>query len=315
MLPLLLAALSVLTACDKLPGATRPRTDFDARAAMEYAKVQVAFGPRVPGTPQAIRAGDWIVTMMKQRADTVIEQRFTHRTLDGTELPLRNILARFRPQAAQRILYVTHWDTRPTADEDLVLGNRGTPILGANDGASGVGLFVALGDALKKTPSNVGVDLLFVDGEDYGKSFDPPYADVLLGSQYFADHLPSPDYRPIFGVLWDMIADRDLNIYQESNSVAKAPEVVSRVWGKAADLGYSGYFIPEVGQEVTDDHVPLLKKGIRMIDVVDIDYGPRDASGRVNPNYHHTLQDTMDKISDRSFQVVGDVALSLLKDN
>jgi glutaminyl-peptide cyclotransferase len=317
MLPLslLLAALSALTACDKLPGAFGPKTGFDAKAAMEYTKAQVAFGPRVPGTPQAARAGDWIVAMMKQRADTVIEQRFTHRTLDGKELPLRNILARFRPQATQRILYVTHWDTRPTADEDPVLGNRGTPIPGANDGASGVGLFVALGDALRKTPPNVGVDLLFVDGEDYGKSFDPPYADVLLGSQYFADHLPSPDYRPIFGVLWDMIADKDLNIYQEANSVAKAPEVVSRVWGKAADLGYSRYFIPEVGQEVTDDHVPLLKKGLRLIDVVDIDYGPRDSFGRPNPNYHHTLQDTIDKISDKSFQVVGDVALSLVKDN
>jgi glutaminyl-peptide cyclotransferase len=310
----LLAALSAQTACDKLPGASRPKTEFDAKAAMGYTQAQVAFGPRVPGTPQATRAGDWIVSMMKQRADTVIEQRFTHRTLEGKELPLRNILARFRPQATQRILYVTHWDTRPTADEDMVLGNRGTPILGANDGASGVGLFVALGDALKKTPPNVGVDLLFVDGEDYGKSFDPPWADVLLGSQYFAEHLPTPDYRPIFGVLWDMIADKDLNIYQEGYSIAQAPEVVSRVWGKAAELGYDKYFIPEAGQEVIDDHLPLLKKGLRVIDVVDIDYGPRDASGRPSPNYHHTLQDTMDKISQRSFQIVGDVALSLLKD-
>jgi glutaminyl-peptide cyclotransferase len=310
----LLAALCALTACDKLPGASRPKTEFDAKAAMGYAQAQVAFGPRVPGTPQAARAGDWIVTMMKQRADTVIEQRFTHRTLEGKELPLRNILARFRPQASQRILYVTHWDTRPTADEDMVLGNRGTPILGANDGASGVGLFVALGDALKKTPPNIGVDLLFVDGEDYGKSFDPPWTDVLLGSQYFAEHLPTPDYRPIFGVLWDMIADADLNIYQEANSIAQTPEVVSRVWGKAAELGYDKYFIPEAGQEVTDDHLPLLRKGLRVIDVVDIDYGPRDASGRPNPNYHHTLLDTMDKISQRSFQIVGDVALSLIKD-
>jgi glutaminyl-peptide cyclotransferase len=311
----LLAALSALTACDLLPGASGPKTDFDAKAAMGYTQAQVAFGPRVPGTPQAAKAGDWIVAMMKQRADTVIEQRFTHRTLDGKMLPLRNILARFRPQATQRILYVTHWDTRPTADDDRVLGNRGSPILGANDGASGVGLFVALGDALKKTPPSVGVDLLFVDGEDYGKSFDPPWADVLLGSQYFAEHLPSADYRPIFGVLWDMIADKDLNIYQEGYSVTQAPEVVSRVWGKAAELGYKKYFIPEVGQEVTDDHLPLLKKGLRVIDVVDIDYGPRDASGRPSPNYHHTLLDTMDKISERSLQIVGDVALSLIKDN
>ncbi|MDQ6634250.1 MAG: glutamine cyclotransferase, partial [Gemmatimonadota bacterium] len=98
----LLAALSALAACDRLPGASGPKTDFDAKAAMGYTQAQVAFGPRVPGTPQASKAGDWIVAMMKQRADTVIEQRFTHRTLAGKDLPLRNILARFRPQATQR---------------------------------------------------------------------------------------------------------------------------------------------------------------------------------------------------------------------
>ena len=315
MLTFLLLALPTLGACDKLPGRSGPRTAFDANAAMAYTKAQLAFGPRVPGTPAHVKAGDWIASTMKQRADTVIEQRFTHRTLDGKELPLRNILARFRPSATQRILYVTHWDTRPTADEERVLGNRNTPIPGANDGAAGVGLLIALGDALKKTPPNVGVDLLFVDGEDYGKSFDPPYTDVLLGSQYFAGHLPSPDYRPIYGVLWDMIADKDLNIYQEARSVTSAPEVVSRVWQKAADLGYAKYFIARVGQDVTDDHVPLLEKGLRVIDVIDIDYGPPGPSGGAEPSYHHTLQDTIDKISVKSLQIVGDVALSLLTDN
>ena len=315
MLTTLLLVLPALAACDKLPGSDRPKTAFDAAAAMTYTKAQLAFGPRVPGTPGHVKAGDWIVTMMKQRADTVIEQRFTHRTLDGKELPLRNVLARFNPAATQRILYVTHWDTRPTADEDRVLGNRNTPILGANDGAAGVGLFVALGDALKKARPGVGVDLLFTDGEDYGKTFDPPYADVLLGSQYFAEHLPSPDYRPMYGVLWDMIADKDLNIYQEELSVRQAPEVVSRVWQKAKDLGYAKYFIPEAGGGVTDDHVPLLNKGLRVIDVIDYDYGPPAPGGGASPSYHHTLQDTIDKISVRSFQIVGDVALSLLSDS
>ena len=315
MLTILLLSLPLFGACDALPGATAPKTAFDANAAMEYTKAQLAFGPRVPGTPGHVKAGDWIVQMMRQRADTVIEQRFTHRTLAGKELPLRNVLARFNPAATQRILYLTHWDTRPTADEDRVLGNRGTPIPGANDGAAGVGLLVALGDALKKTPPGIGVDLLFVDGEDYGTSFSPPYSDVLLGSQYFAANLPSPDYRPIYGVLWDMIADKDLNILQEARSVTSAPEVVSRVWQKAADLGYAKYFIPRVGQDVTDDHVPLLAKGLRVIDVIDIDYGPPAPGGGASPSFHHTLEDTIDKISVRSLQIVGDVALALLTDS
>jgi glutaminyl-peptide cyclotransferase len=313
MLVLLLATLPSLTACDLLP--SRAKTAFDADSAMSYARQQVAFGPRVPGTPQAAKAGDWIVAMMRQRSDTVIEQRWTHRTADGKDLPLRNILARFRPNAPQRILYLTHWDTRPIADADPILGNRGTPIPGANDGAAGVGLLIALGDALKKTPVNVGVDLLFVDGEDYGKSFDVPYTDVLLGSQYFAEHLPSANYRPIFGILWDMIGDKDLNILQEGNSMRQAPEVVSRVWQKAADLGYEKYFIPRQGYDVTDDHVPLLNKGLRVIDVIDLDYGPLGPDGTANPSYHHTLQDTIDKISTKSLQIVGDVGLGLLGDS
>ena len=313
MLTLMLAAaLPLLGACDKLP--MRARTAFNADSAMSYTRAQVAFGPRVPGTPGAEKAGDWIVTMMKQRADTVIEQRWRHRTLKGDSLPMRNILARFRPQATQRVLYITHWDTRPMADSDPVLGNRHTPILGANDGAAGVGLFVALGDALKKTPPNIGVDLLFVDGEDYGESFAAPYADVLIGSQYFVNHLPTPDYKPMYGVLWDMIADADLNIMQEARSVQSAPEVVTRVWQKAADLGYDKYFMPQVGQDMVDDHVPFIEKGFHVIDVIDYDYGPRGPNGQSNPSYHHTLGDTMEHISAKSFQIVGDVALSLIID-
>lgn len=317
MLPLLLVALpaTVLAACDRLPGATPgPRTAFNAAAAMEYTRAQLAFGPRVPGTAGAAKAGDWIVTMMRARADTVIEQRWVHRTLAGDSIPLRNVLARFNPGATQRILYLTHWDTRPRADSDPVLGNRTLPVPGANDGAAGVGLLVALGDALKATPPSVGVDLLFVDGEDYGASFDKPWADVLLGSQYFARNLPSPDYRPIFGVLWDMIADAHLNILQEGHSVSNAPEVVARVWGRAAELGYGKWFIPQGGDTVTDDHLPLIERGLRVIDVIDLDYGPPGPGGRASPNYHHTINDTIEHISQQSLQIVGDVALSLLMD-
>jgi Zn-dependent M28 family amino/carboxypeptidase len=174
------------------------------------------------------------------------------------------------------------------------------PVPGANDGASGVALFIALGDVLKKTPPSVGVDLLFVDGEDYGDF--SKNQDVLLGSTYFASNLPSPGYRPLFGVLWDMIGDRDLEIYQEGNSIQQAPEVVKRVWDQAADLGYGRYFIPQYRYTVTDDHIPLLKAGLRVIDVIDFQYPP-----------HHTPQDTFDKVSSESLQIAGDVATALVQ--
>jgi Zn-dependent M28 family amino/carboxypeptidase len=236
---------------------------------------------------------------MRRRADTVIEQRWTHVTARGDTLPLRNVLARWRPDAAGRVLYLTHWDTRPVSESASDPAQRRLPVPGANDGASGVALFVALGDVLKRTPPSVGVDLLFVDGEDYG-DFDKKQ-DVLMGSTYFAAHPPEPGYRPLYGVLFDMIGDADLRIYQEVNSVQAAPEIVSRVWGQAAELGYQRVFVPEARFQVTDDHIPLIDKGWRVIDVIDIEYP-----------YHHTPQDLLDKVSARSLQIVGDVATALV---
>lgn len=294
------AVALALTACRDV----RPQTAFDGQKALGYVRDQLAFGPRIPGTEGARRTGDWIVQKMRPLADTVIEQRWTHVTAKGDTLPLRNILARFRPNEKQRILYLTHWDTRPVADDSPILGDQKRPVPGANDGASGPALFIALAEVLKKTPPQYGVDLLFVDGEDYG-TFSPE-VDVLMGSKYFADHLPDPGYQPLFGVLYDMIGDAKLDIRQEAFSVQAAPEVVARVWSTAEDLGYSKYFLPEGGVAVTDDHIPLIKKGLRVIDVIDIDYVSEDQ------NYHHTVYDTIDKVSAKSLQIVGDVAVTLV---
>ena len=295
---LFISLLLVGTACKgKEPKAGR----FDGEAALRYAKAQLDFGPRIPGTTGAQKAGDWIVNEMKRRADTVIVQTWTHTTADGKQLPMRNILARYNPKATDRILYVTHWDTRPISDGAENLGERQLPVPGANDGASGVGLFVALGDALKKNPPSGGVDLLFVDGEDYGE-FDDALADVLIGSAYFAKHPPDSAYKPIFGVLWDMIGDKDLAIKKEGYSLKRAPEVVDRVWSKAAELGHEGIFLNVDTGAITDDHLPLLEAGMRVIDVIDLDYP-----------YHHRPSDTFDKISARSLSIVGEVAEALLR--
>jgi Zn-dependent M28 family amino/carboxypeptidase len=308
-------ALAAVTACgatgDKPAAATRASSEFNADSAMSYIRQQLAFGPRVPGTEPARKTGDWIVAHLHRTADMVLEQRWTHTLANGKPLPMRNIFARFKPNAKERILYITHWDTRPVADMESDPVKAGMPIPGANDGASGVALLLAVSDALKKAPPGMGVDLLFVDGEDWG-TFTPD-VDVLIGATYFAEHLPSAGYRPLFGVLWDMIGDADLNIYQEVNSAQAAPEVVQKVWGLAKDLGYEKYFIPEAKEPITDDHVPLIKAGLRVIDVIDIDYGPRNASGVVTTSYHHTLDDTIDKVSAKSMKIVGDVAVALLR--
>lgn len=303
--------LCLTTACprgDADPDDDGPRTAFSGAAALEYVRQHMAPGPRVPGTEAHRIGGEWIVARMRERADTVLEQRWTHVTAAGDTLPLRNVLARFRPEATERVLFLTHWDSRPVSDQATDPAQRAMPVPGANDGASGVGLFVALGDALKAAPPSVGVDLLFVDGEDWGEFPDGQdweqlqRADVLLGSKYFAEHLPSPGYRPLFGVLFDMIGDRDLQIFHEINSLQAAPDVVARVWNTASALGYSRWFVPQSRYQVTDDHIPLIRKGLPVINVIDLDY----------PD-HHKPTDTIDKISARSLQIVGDVALTLVK--
>ena len=273
---------------------------FDGEAALNYVRAQVAFGPRVPGSVAASRAGDWLVAQMRERADTVIVQTWTHRTESGALVPMRNIFSQIRPALAERVLYVAHWDTRPVSDHEYERELRDRPGDGANDGASGVAMLIALADALGHAPPTVGVDILFVDGEDYG-TFGPD-VDVVIGSRYFAAHVPIPSYRPAFGVVWDMIGDRDLRVMHERHSLRGAPEVVERVWAEAAALGYARHFVATPGYQVMDDHVPLLEIGWRVIDVIDLDY-----------QYHHTTADTIDKVSAESLRIVGEVALALVR--
>ena len=282
----------------------RPAREFDGAKALTYVERQLSFGPRIPATPGHQRAGDWLLAELVARADTVIVQEWTQSTRRGERLRLRNFLARFRPDAAERVLYLAHWDTRPKADQSANLAAQRMPVPGANDGGSGVAVLLGVADVLKAKPPAVGVDLLFVDGEDYGDFSDT--TETLMGSRYFAARQPA-GYPPLFAVLFDMVGDADQQIYYEGNSAAFAPEVVQRVWRTADELGYGRVFLPGVRHTLTDDHVALQQGGVHAIDVVDFSY-----CGPDNP-YWHTTDDTIDKVSAQSLQTVGDVAVALVR--
>lgn len=280
-----------------------PVPEIDGQAALAYATAQVDMGPRIPGSEGHRRAAAWLDSLLRVRADTVVTQAWTHVTLRGDSLPMRNLVARFRPDATHRLLFLAHWDTRPMADADT--GSRAKqPVPGANDGASGVAVLLAMADALAARAPEVGVDLLLVDGEDYGDFSED--ADVLIGSRYYARNQIGP--KPEYAILLDMVGATHSRFRKEGYSVIAAPALVDAVWAMAKRMGYEALFVDQTGPAITDDHIPLQQVGIRAIDVIT-EFG----SGTGFP-YWHTVDDTVDKLSAATLEAVGNVMMAMVRE-
>lgn len=274
--------------------------EFDGGRAYQQLIRQCEFGPRVPGSSAHRECGDYLVSELQKYADRVQEQHFeyTDRHDSRKVYPGRNILASFNlaPEKGYRILLCAHWDSRPFADRDP------NPVPGANDGASGVAVLLEMARILHAHPLSFGVDIALFDLEDLGDHGAALESDTLnpfcLGSQYFVEHLG--DYRPAWGVLLDMVGDRDLTIKKEGYSQSRAAFLVGRIW-RAARRVKARAFVNETGDTIIDDHVPFLQKGIQVVNLIDFDYP-----------YWHTVEDTPDKCSAESLQQIGDVLVRLL---
>jgi glutaminyl-peptide cyclotransferase len=277
--------------------ATTQPPEFLGTRAFTFLTRQTDFGPRDPNSAGHERCLQYLASTLGALSDQVRLQPFTHAGYDGRELHLTNVFASFRPEAAARILLCAHWDTRPRADQDEDRSKRNAPILGANDGASGVAVLLELATLMKTAPPAIGVDLLLVDGEDYGREGDQQ--NYLLGSKYFARTRPA-GYLPRFGILLDMVGDTFLELPKEGNSLRYAPDVVALVWSTARALGIA-QFVDAPGEEIMDDHLPLNEVGIKTIDIIDFNYP--DQTNR----YWHTHQDTPDHCSAESLGAVGTV--------
>ena len=272
---------------------------FNARRAFQDLVKQVSFGPRNPNSTGHQKCLRFLHNQFKQQADTVILQNFDwYDALRGKTLHLTNVIARFQPQKSRRIFLAAHWDTRPFADNDKPQ-NKDKPIPGANDGASGVAVLLEIARVLRQNPpANVGVDLILFDGEDYGRQGH--LDEYFLGSRYFAKNYQRLKFNHEFGILIDMIGDADLTIKREGYSVKNLPWLVDRVWKTAQNMGYYEFSDQFLGY-VDDDHVPLLQAGIPCINIIDFEYP-----------YWHTLEDTPDKCSPQSLNVVGQVLLEVI---
>lgn len=308
-LALAVAGLAVLVGALALWWMSRPAPlpEFEAARAYGLVVEQTDFGPRIPGTAAHDSTRAWLVRRLGVYADQVVEQhiripdpRDTTRAFEGT-----NIVASWQPDLRRRILLAAHWDTRAVADNDPDSTRRLEPVLGANDGGSGVAVLLEIARLLDAHPLQrpVGVDIVLFDLEDAG-TIDPavpadrrvPFA---MGSEMFVLH--NPGYRPVWGILLDMVGDTNLRIPKEGYSVQNAPDLVARVWAAAERVGATA-FVDEVGPAIQDDHVPFLRAGIPMIDLIQTPF----------PNTWHTTADTPENVSAESLGQVGRVVVDLL---
>ncbi len=285
-----------------VPDTLRPR--FDGGAAQALIERQVAFGPRIPNRQGHADQLAWMLAQLDTLADEVEAQAFTHdhTRIPGLTLRMTNVIARFRPEAERRLLFLAHWDTRPFADQARTAAERAQPVPGANDGGSGTAVLLQVARHLADQPPNhnVGIDLLFTDGEDYGPTLD----DMLLGARHYAAEA-NPDEAPVYAVLLDLVGDATPSFPAERFSLDFAPDVVSRVWGVAADLGYADFFPLTGGSYIQDDHVPLNEAGIRTANIIDFDYGPGNS-------LWHTPDDLPIHTRASTLEIVGEVVLELI---
>jgi glutaminyl-peptide cyclotransferase len=261
---------------------------FDKTQAWNYLQVQVDFGFRVPGTTEHKQCRNYLLAELKKYCDSAELQEFSE-LLGPGQIKMWNIIGRINPGAERRVLLMAHWDTRPTADKNIP-SKRNQPISGANDGASGVAVLLELARVFSQHQPTLGVDILLTDGEDYG----PGLGQMFLGAEYYAKNMTQAEVNSYnYAILLDMIGDKSLDIHPERNSESCAPQIYATALVISKDMGYRG-FKEANSYLIYDDHLSFMKRGMKIYDFIDFNY-----------EYWHTTEDTADKCSPESLEVVG----------
>ena len=298
---------------------------FNEDSAYTYIAEQCAFGPRVMNSAAHDSCGDYIAEKFSEYGAKVYDQYADAALYDGTPIRMRNIIASFNPDAPSRVIISGHWDSRPWADHDSDEANHHTPIDGANDGASSVGIMIEIarllqadaatrGDsALFTLKPHLGIDFICWDAEDCGT---PSFADDgeshestwCLGSQHWSGVRHVEGYTARYAINLDMVGSNQTVFYREGYSMNYAPTIVDKVWGAAHRIGYGQYFsYDNRGGYVTDDHVQVNRGGIPSIDVVG-----NDATSGSFPSTWHTVNDNIKNINRETLKAVGQTMLEVI---
>lgn len=263
--------------------AVEPKWKFDGKAAWNYLVKQVDFGPRVPGTPPQEKCKDYLLSELKKGCDDAHIQHLTHRwAFNNKIIDIYNIIGTQNWKDAKvRVVLLAHWDSRPFADgpnSPLAFRTKPypyKPIPGADDGASGVAVLLELAQAIKNRHPDVGILYLLDDAEDLG----PEMEEMLLGVDYFARNLPNP--KPDYGILLDMIGKKGLVVPEEVESLQNAGSVTKAFFANAQEVGLGKTFPAILGDDIEDDHWPLIRHGVPTLDLIDFRY-----------DQWHTIEDT-----------------------
>ena len=285
---------------------------FNQDSAYQFIQSQVDFGPRVPNTQAHIECAIWMEQTLANYGATTLVQEAVVTAFNGDKLNMKNIIAQFSPEKSKRVMLFAHWDTRPVADKDT--DRKSEPIDGANDGGSGVGVLLEIARQFSLKQPTIGVDIILFDAEDYG-TFEGSISSMqdswCLGSQYWANNPPIPNYQPNYGILLDMVGAKNAQFPKEYISMYHARNVVEKVWSTANKLGYGNYFIDtELNQyqAITDDH--LYVNALANIPSIDIiSYDPRE---NTFGDFHHTHADNMKIIDKNTLKAVGQTVMDVI---
>jgi hypothetical protein len=298
---------------DKAPKKDLQVPAFNQGKAYQYIADQVGFGPRVPNTEAHKETEKYLIQQLEEIGAKVTLQKFESDTYDGEVWNLTNIIGSILPEKKRRILLAAHWDTRKVADKDTERTNE--PIDGANDGASGVAVALEILRTIQKAENkpDVGIDVIFFDGEDNGeprgKNVGGRESWWCLGSQYWSKNKHVNTYSAYYGILFDMVGGVNAQFHKEGHSMDFAPSIVDKVWGAAEEIGYGKYFVPSEVDPITDDHYFVNKYAkIPMIDIIAHDPLSKDFF----PDFHHTHKDNMDIISQETLKAVGQTTLQVI---
>lgn len=288
---------------------------FNADSAFAFVQKQCDFGPRTPESAAHKKCGDYIVEQFKHYKLQVTEQHAQVNTWDGKTLPCRNIIASYKPEAEKRVLLCAHWDCRPWCDADADEANHKKPVMGANDGASGVAVMLEVARLLKDLQPQYGIDFICFDMEDYGapywgeESAPQDGSDWCLGSQYWAQNPHVAGYRAEYGILLDMVGGKDVRFCREYYSMQYASSIMTKVWSAAEAVGADKYFLYEDGSVAIDDHLPINQYlGVPTIDIIPCLAGPQ---GGFSATWH-TVNDTPENISREVLGAVGQTLIQVL---